>query len=311
MNKIGLRAIGAFVPPQTLTNQDLEKMVDTTDDWIVRRTGIRERRIAPKDLRPSEMACAAAQNCLAGLALAPELVVNSSGTGERISPYQASLVANRLNLKNPAAFDINAACSGFIYGLAVAASLMKTAGYAHALVTACEKMSDFTDYRDRRSCILFGDGAASVLLSAENWEHELIATELGSDPSGAEYVKMGDREGDHFFWQDGARVFKFAVNKVNRLIDRFKTEFGLTGSQNFYVVPHQDNLRIVQAVATAQGIPLERFVMNIVKYGNTSSASVGLALEEAWKNHRFQKGDFIFLIAFGGGLSWAGAVIRW
>ncbi|MBN1596388.1 ketoacyl-ACP synthase III [candidate division FCPU426 bacterium] len=311
MTKIGLLSIGAFVPEQKLTNQDLEKMVDTTDDWIVQRTGIRERRIAPKDMHASDMALEAARNCLRDTDITPDLFVASSGTSEKSCPYQASIVANRLKLKKPACFDINATCSGLVYGLAVASSMMAAAQYQYGLVTASEKMSLFTNYRDRRSCILFGDGAAAILLSKENWEHELLAVELGSDPEGFEFVTMGAREGDPYFWQDGQKIFRFAVNTISRLIDALKVKAGLEEQDHFYIVPHQANLRIAQAVADRKNIPMDRFIMNIEKYGNTSSASIGLALEEAWRNNRFKKGDTIFLIGFGGGLSWAGAAIRW
>lgn len=311
MTRIALTSIGAFVPQPKLTNQDLEKMVETTDDWIFQRTGIRERRIAPKDLRVSDMAVAAAESCLQNTHIRPELLIASTGTYERSCPYLASVIANRLKLTNLAAFDINAVCSGLVYGLAIAGSLMKTTGYQSGLVTASEKMSSVTNYQDRRSCILFGDGASAIMLSAGNGGHELLATDLGCDPEGAEWVKMGDREGDPYFWQEGQKVFKFGVSIVSRMIGRLQEKAGLSGQDAFYVVPHQANLRIAQAVSDHSRIPMDRFIMNIDKYGNTSSASIGLALEEAWRNGRFKTGDHVFLIGFGGGLSWAGAVVRW
>ncbi len=310
MKTLGLRSIGAFVPPHKLTNHDLEAMVETTDEWIVQRTGIRERRLA-KDLKTSDMAVAAAQACLAGTEVTPDLVIVNSGTAERIYPSQSSIVANRLGLKTSVIFDLNAACSGFVYGLALAESLMQTKGYQNTLIVAGEKMSTFTNYTDRRSCILFGDGAAAVLLTTEGWEHELLATELGSDPSGSDLVTMGARDGDPYFWQDGTKVFKFAVQTLVRMIGRLKEKVGLRDTDAFYVIPHQANLRIVQAVADNLALPMERFVLNIERYGNTSSASIGLALEESWREGRFKKGDTLFLIGFGGGLSWAGAALRW
>ncbi len=311
MKNIGLLSIGAFVPQPKLTNQDLEKMVDTTDDWIVQRTGIRERRIAPPGMHASDMAFEAARNCLAGRGIIPDLIIASCETGEIACPYQASIVAHRLNFNSLAAFDINAACSGLVYGMAVAGSLMKTAGYTHSLVTAGEKMSLFTNYHDRKTCILFGDGASALLLSSEAWEHEIIATELGCDASGSDYVKMGSRDGDPYFWQDGQKVFKFAVRAIGHLIGRLQEKAGFTEDEPFFIIPHQANLRITQAVSDNLNIPMERFIMNIDHYGNTSSASIGLALEESWRGDRFKKGDHVFLIGFGGGLSWAGAAIRW
>lgn len=311
MSGIGLVSIGAYVPERKLTNADLEKMVDTTEEWIVQRTGIQERRIAGEGLNPSDMATEAARNCLGSSGIRPELLISSSATVERHCPYQASIVANRLKLDNLAAFDVNAACSGLVYGMAIASSMMKTGGIGYGLLTASEKMSAFTDYSDRASCILFGDGAAAILLSSENYEHEIIVTELGCDPSGSDYVTMGAREGEHFFWQDGKQVYMFAMSTIIRMVEILKRKAGLSDDEKFYIVPHQANMRIAQSVSEKTGIPMERFVMNIEKFGNTSSASIGLALEEAWRTERFRKGDYIFLIGFGGGLSWAGAVIRW
>lgn len=311
MSGIGLLSIGAFVPERKLTNLDLEKMVDTTDEWIVQRTGIRERRIASEGMNASDMAAEAARNCLQGRGVSPNLLIASCATGERNCPYQASIIANKLDLSGLAAFDINAACSGLVYGIAIATSMMKSGGIRYGLLTASEKMSAFTDYSDRASCILFGDGAAAILLASEGWEHEIVATELGCDPSGSDFVTMGAREGDPHFWQDGGKVYLFAVDTLARMIRTLREKAGLAEGQSFYVVPHQANLRIAQCVSERTGIPMERFVMNIERYGNTSSASIGLALEEAWRTDRFKKGDYIFLIGFGGGLSWAGAVLKW
>jgi 3-oxoacyl-[acyl-carrier-protein] synthase III len=311
MSGIGLLSIGAYVPERKLTNLDLEKMVETTDEWIFQRTGIRERRIAGEGVNPSDMAAEAARNCLNGSDVRPDLLISSSATVERHCPYQASIVANRLKFENLAAFDINAACSGLVYAMAIASSMMQSGGFKYGLLTASEKMSAFTDYTDRASCILFGDGAAAILLASEGYEHEIVATELGCDPSGSDSVTMGARDGAHFFWQDGHQVYMFAQNTMIRMIDLLKKKAGLTDDDEFYVIPHQANLRIAQTVSEKTGIPMDRFVMNIERFGNTSSASIGLALEEAWRTDRFKKGDYVLLIGFGGGLSWAGAVIRW
>lgn len=311
MGGIGLLSIGAYVPERKLTNLDLEKMVETTDEWILQRTGISERHIAAEGEQPSDMAAAAARNCLKDSGIRPDLLIASSATVERHCPYQASIVANRLKFDGLAAFDVNAACSGLVYGMAIASSMMRTGGLKYGLLTASEKMSAFTDYTDRASCILFGDGAAAVLLASEGYEHEIVATELGCDPSGSDSVTMGARDGDHFFWQDGHQVYMFAQNTIIRMIDVLKKKAGLGDGDAFHVVPHQANLRIVQTVSDKTGIPMDRFVMNIERFGNTSSASIGLALEEAWRTERFKKGDYVLLIGFGGGLSWAGAVIRW
>ncbi|MGE5557712.1 MAG: 3-oxoacyl-ACP synthase III family protein [Bacillota bacterium] len=311
MKKIGLYEIGTFVPETKLTNKDLEKMVDTTDDWITSRTGIKERRIAPPEMHASEMAFYAARNCLEKAKKNPDLLISSTASAEKRCPYQASIVANRLELKNLAAFDLNAVCSGSIYGLAVASSMMQTYNYKNALVTASEKMTMLTDYKDRASCILFGDGASAILLSSEDPEHEILDVELGIDASGSDLVSMGGPGDEFYFRQDGQNVYKFVVSKMNELIDLFKKRLGLCDGEKFYVVPHQANKRMLESVAKNKNIPPERMICNIEKYGNTSSASIGLALSEAWGEGRFVKGDILFLIGFGGGLSWAGAAVRW
>ena len=311
MKKVGLVAIGSYVPENVLTNYDLEQMVETTDEWIYSRTGIKERRIAPEGVHPSDLAIKAAADCLARTPYRPQLLIASTSSAEKTCPNQASIIGQRLNLTQVAAFDLNAACSGLVYALAVAWSLMRTEGYDHALVTAGEKITRFVDYQDRATCILFGDAGAALLLSTAQPEHELLAVELGADPSGADLVVMGGPGDQFYFRQDGKSVFKFAVEKMGELIDRLKARLGVEENEPYYVIPHQANRRILEAVARNKGIPPERMICNIAQYGNTSSASIGLALKEAWEEQRFQKGDLLFLIGFGGGLSWAAAALRW
>lgn len=311
MRKIGLVAVGSYVPDEKLTNHDLEKMVDTTDEWITARTGIKERRIAPDQIHASDLATKAAADCLARTPYRPQLLIAATSTAEKSVPNQASIIAQRLNLSNLAAFDLNAACSGLVYALAVGWSLMRTEGYDHALITAGEKLSRFVDYQDRATCILFGDAGAALLLSAEEPEHEILTVELGADPSGADLVVMGGLDDEYYFHQDGRNVFKFAVEKMGSLIDLLKARLGLKDDDRYFIIPHQANSRILEAVARNKRIPPERFISNIAKYGNTSAASIGLALKEAWDENRFRKGDYLFLIGFGGGLSWAAAAVRW
>ncbi len=311
MKKIGLSAIGTYVPEKVLTNADLEKMVDTTDEWIVTRTGIKERRIASKEMSSSDMAENAARDCMSKKKIKPDLLISSTSTPEKNCPYQASIVAKRLNLSGLAAFDLNAACSGLVYSITTAFSLLKTNGFKNALITASEKMSSLTDYTDRATCILFGDGASAVMVSSEDCEHEILATELGIDPTGSDMVTMGGKGDEYYFRQDGQKVFKFAVTKVSEIIEKLKKKIGLKNNDEFYIIPHQANKRIYETVSKKNKIPMDHIILNIEKYGNTSSASIGLALEEAWRTERFKKGDYLMLIGFGGGLSWAGAAIRW
>ncbi|HYH02079.1 MAG TPA: beta-ketoacyl-ACP synthase III [Bacillota bacterium] len=308
---VGITSIGSYVPEKRLTNADLEKMVETNDEWITTRTGIKERRIAGDELNASDLAVEAARNCLTGVEVKPDFLISSCGTSERKFPYQASIVANRLQLTGLAAFDLNAGCSGLIFSMATGYSLMQTGIYHNVLVTAAEKMTDYVDYSDRSSCILFGDGASAVLLSTEQPEHNIVTFELGTDATGYDQVILGGKGPDFYFRQDGRNVFKFAVNKVEELVTVFKERIGFKDSNRLHIIPHQANLRIIQAAADKLKIAQDKFICNIHKYGNTSSASIGLALDEACREGRFQKGDFIFMIGFGAGLSWAGAVIEW
>lgn len=313
MKRIFLKSIGAYVPERVLTNADFERMVDTSDSWILERTGISERRQARQDEFTHHMAVAATRRCLDGRADKPDLIISSTCTPGRLCPYQASIVANTLNLDIKAGFDVNAACSGFLTGLAIARGLIETNGdsYRNVLVTASEKMTQYTDYSDRNSCILFGDGAASLLISTEGDGPELEHVEIGIDASGSEFVNLAAQDGKHYFDQDGRRVFRFAVTIMNRMLDRLMQVSGIQEGEPFHVIFHQANLRMIQSVAESRKIPLDRFVTTVEKYGNTSSASIGLTLDKAWHEDRFVKGERIFLIAFGGGLSWAAATLRW
>ena len=313
MSAIRIVSLGAHVPEQRLSNADLEKMVETSDAWITERTGIKERRIAPAGIESHDLAVEAARQCLRGTGRRPDLLIASTCTPGRQCPYQASTVAQRLELEGLAAFDVNAACTGMIYGLELARGLMQSspARYRNVLITAAEKMSRFTDYHDRNSCILFGDGASALLLAADGDGPELLEVAVGVTASGADLVRMGGPGDDFYFRQDGRQVFRFAVTIMGQMIDRMRECCALKGDEGFYVVPHQANARVIHSVAQSKGIPLDRFVMNIDHYGNTSSASIGLALEEASRERRFKDGDFVFLIGFGGGLSWGAAALRW
>ncbi len=311
MTKIGISAIGSYVPEKKLTNADLEKMVETTDEWIVSRTGIRERRIAPDNIQASDMAIMAAQNCISHAKIKPEIIISSTGTGETNFPFQSSRVAEHFGLTNTAGFDLNAGCSGLIYAISAGFSLMKTFKYNNALITASEKMSYFTDYTDRASCILLGDGASSILLSSRNFEHEILTFDLGLDGTGSNLITLGAREGNRYFWQDGQKVFKFAVKKMCDVINSLKQNIKIGKNSNLFIIPHQANMRIFETVAVRTGIPISNFIINIDRFGNTSSASIGIALDEASKEDRFSRGDIILLIGFGAGLSWAGAAVRW
>jgi 3-oxoacyl-[acyl-carrier-protein] synthase III len=313
MKSIYINAIGSYVPERILSNTDLEKMIDTSDTWIVERTGIRERRLASDTEYTHDMANIAGRQCLEGQAAAPDTVISSTCTPGKLCPNQACLVAAALNLSPHTAFDINGACTGMIYGLAIARGLMSTQPelYRYTLLTASEKMSSLTDYTDRNSCILFGDGASAMLLGHQGPGPELLHVELGADPSGTDMVVMGGPGDELFFHQDGKKVFRFGVTIIHRLLDRLGEVASPKSGQTVHIIVHQANLRMIQTVAKTRKIPAERFLTTIERYGNTSSASIGLTLAEAWRENRIHPGDLLYLIGFGGGLTWGAAALRW
>jgi 3-oxoacyl-[acyl-carrier-protein] synthase-3 len=319
MKEIGISSIGAAVPEKLLTNADLEKMVDTTDEWITTRTGIRERHILRPEENIYEIVTKAARMACETIELDPDkldFIVSSTLTPDRFSPAQACEVARELGANHGFCFDLNAACSGFVFGLAMAESLLKSRNdLSYGLVTAGEQLSRVTDYSDRSSCVLFGDGATAAVVTSDRPQHLLLCTELGSDPSMSQEVVIGgindllqDRRSNYYFRQNGKVVFKFAVSKIKELLETVPAKVGIKPEQIKYVIPHQANQRIIAAGKDFSIGDIE-FISNIEKYGNTSSASIGLALHENW--HRFQKGDYVMLIAFGGGLSWGAALIQW
>ena len=318
MTKIGIRSIGIGVPKKILTNADLEKMVDTSDEWIVTRTGIRERHIlAPGEtLRP--LVSGAAKTALQRGGLAPEnvdFIISSTVMSDRFCPAQSYEIARDIGADRAFAFDLNAACSGFIYGLAAAESFLKTRDITSGLVTAAEQMTTATDYSDRNACVLFGDGAAAVVVTKEDPKHRILHAELGSTPALCEEVQIGGvksvlsgRMKDFWFRQTGSTVMKFAVRTIQDLYERVPRKAGIDPKDVRYIIPHQANQRITDAAAKTIGGKTE-FISVVEKYGNTSSASIGLALHDSWD--RFEKGDLILLVAFGGGLSWAAALLQW
>jgi len=318
MTEVGISGIGAVVPQKILTNSDLEKMVETSDEWIVSRTGIRERHILDKGEMITPLIVESAQMACQKGNVKPEdldFVVSATLTPDRISPAQSFDVAHHLQANHAFCFDLNAACSGFIYGLAMAESLLKTRPIKTGLVTAGEQLTRMVDYTDRSSCVLFGDATAAAILTNDHPEHLLLYTELGGDPTMANEVTIGgirnlldNQSSEFYFKQNGKAVFKFAVNKIKELYDTVPRKVGLKPEQIKYVIPHQANIRIIEA-ATKEVAHNTIVISNIERYGNTSSASVGVAFNESWD--RFQKGDYVMLMGFGGGLSWGAALFQW
>jgi 3-oxoacyl-[acyl-carrier-protein] synthase-3 len=314
------------VPAKALSNLDLEKMVDTSDQWIVERTGIRERRIADKDQAASDLAYEASKLAIDRGGLKPtdiDLIIVATVTGDMLFPSTACFLQQRLGAVNAAGFDINAACSGFLYGLYTADAFVKAGMHNRILVVGAEVLSKITDWEDRTTCILFGDGAGAVIVEATTEERGLLSIHISSDGSMWELLHLpggGSRNPVspesiekrlHYIKMKGNETFKIAVRTLEDLATKILEENNLHSSELSFLVPHQANLRIIQATADRLKIPMGKVLVNIDKYGNTSAASIPIALDEAVTSGRIKDGDYLLLEAFGGGLTWASALIKW
>jgi 3-oxoacyl-[acyl-carrier-protein] synthase-3 len=320
-----LAGFGSQLPDRRLTNDDLSKMVDTNNDWIVQRTGIRERRIAAETETTASLAAAASRKAIESAGLTPrdiELIICATITPEMVFPSTACFVGASLGLAGVPAFDMTAACSGFIYALATGANFVKAGQYRNVLVIGAETLSRITDYRDRSSCILFGDGAGAVVVQSNNDPGRgLVYNSLHADGNGADAMKCipGSRfplseklisERQHYMQIKGREVYKFAVTKFEELIREAMRACELAADQVKLIVPHQVNQRIIDSAMEKLGFASDRAFVNIDRYGNTSAASIPIALDEAVRAGRLQKGDAAILVAFGGGLTWANAVVK-
>jgi 3-oxoacyl-[acyl-carrier-protein] synthase-3 len=317
---------GAYAPERVLTNLDLEKMVDTSDQWISERTGIRERRIARPDETTSEMALAASRRALEAAGLQPsdlDMIVVGTITGDMPMPACAAFLQQKLGGGDIPAFDVSAACAGFLYGLSIGDQFIRSGMHRHVLVVGAELLSRVLDWEDRTTCVLFGDGAGAVVLGpAKGDGRGLLATRLHTDSTLVESLCIraggskervtedGIREKRDKVFMDGQDIFKVAVKNLTKASAAAVTEAGLEAKDVRWVVPHQANLRIIAQVAQRLDIPLERFVINIDRYGNTSSASIPLALDEAVRDGRVREGDTVLMCALGGGISWGSALVR-
>lgn len=326
LKSVGILSTGKYVPEKILTNADLEKMVETNDEWIVTRTGMKERHIAREDQASSDLAYEAALIALKKANLAPEdldLILVATITPDSAFPSTACILQNRLGAKKAAAFDLSAACSGFIYGLASASNFIATGMYKNALVIGAECLSKITDYTDRNTCILFGDGAGAVVLGEVPEGRGFLSFELGADGSGGELLKLaggGSRmpssqstvdNKQHYIYMAGSEVFKFAVRIMGNAAEEALRKAGLEKSDIDLLVPHQANIRIIQSAVHRLNLPEEKCMINLHKYGNVSAASIPLALAEADEEGRIKPGDCVVLVGFGGGLTWGATAIRW
>ena len=319
---------GSYAPERILTNDDLAKMVDTSDEWIRARSGIRERRIADAGTATSDLAIAAAQRALADagvVAAAIDLVIVATITPDYPMPSTACVVQHTLGVPTTAAcFDVNAACSGFLYALDTACAMVGSGRYQKALVIGAEKLSSVVDWQDRGTCLLFGDGAGAAVIGISDQPGVgLIGTRLGALGEDTEllYIPAGGSRsatsaetiarGDHFIKMKGKEVFKLAVRVMEEAARDILEQHGLAATQIGLVIPHQANLRIIDAIAQYLELPVERFFVNVDRYGNTSAASIPIALDEARKAGRIKAGDLTLLVAFGAGLTYGSALIRW
>lgn len=318
---------GSYLPEKILTNAELAIQVDTSDEWIVSRTGIKERRIAADGEFTSHMATHAARKALeqAGLAVEDiELIIVATITPDTPTPATACYVQHNLGAHQAVAFDISAACSGFLYAMKISKRLIADGAFKNALIIGAEKLSAVTNWEDRSTCVLFGDGAgAAVLRRAEPHEGSILATEMGTDGSLTHLLNIPgggtacpitpENVNDHLFTLTmmGKEVFKHAVNRMKEAAEKVIERAGLQPQDIACVIPHQANLRIIDAIADRLAVPNERVFVNLDKYGNTSAAAVAIALDEANRSGVFKRGEHIVLVVFGAGLTWAAAAIRW
>ena len=327
MGKItaAITGVGGYVPEYKLTNQILETMIDTNDEWIRTRTGVSERRILKGEgLGSSFMGAEAVKNLLQKTGVSPDeidCVICATVTPDVFFPATANIICDKVGIKNAFSYDISAACSGFLFTLTTATALIESGRYKNVIVVGADKMSSIVDYTDRTTCVLFGDGAGAVLLQPSSDENGILDSLLKTDGSGKPFLHMkaGGSERpssvetvlakEHFIYQEGQTVFKFAVKGMADISYELMERNNLTGDDIAWLVPHQANLRIIDATANRMGLPKEKVMINIEKYGNTTAATIPLCLWD-WES-KLKKGDNIILAAFGGGFTWGATWVKW
>lgn len=322
----GITGVGHYVPDRVLTNADLEKMVDTSDEWIVTRSGIRERRIADEGMATSDMCVAAAKDAMKQAGVAAEeldLILVATVTGDYRFPSTSCVVQDKLGATKAAAMDIGAGCTGFVYGLATAAAFIESGRFKKILLVGAEMLSCITNWEDRSTCVLFGDGAGAAILEPCGEEEGILATYLGADgsvgehliaPAGGSALELTEerlRNKEDKLYMNGSEVFKVAVRYLEHSVVRVLEELNATPEDIDVLIPHQANRRIVEAVNRRLRLPEEKLVMNLDRFGNTSAASIPIALSEAVADGRVKKGDLVVMSAFGAGMTWGAVGIRW
>ncbi|MCX7781123.1 MAG: ketoacyl-ACP synthase III [Negativicutes bacterium] len=323
---VGIIGLGTCVPDTVVTNKDLEKRVDTSDEWIVERTGIKERRIAEPGIATSDLATAAARKALADAGVSADeidLIIVATATPDMFFPSVACLVQDNLKASKAAAFDLGAGCSGFVYGVVTGTQFIKSGLYKKVLVIGAETLSRILDWTDRNTCVLFGDGAGAVVLGEVADGCGVLGAHLGAEGAGGDLLKLpggGSRnpsspetiEGRmHYVHMNGNEVFKFATKIMGEAALEALKNANLTAADVDVLVPHQANIRIIQSAAKRLKMPMDKVIVNVDKYGNTSAASIPIALEEAVRTGRVKKDHVVVLVGFGAGLTWAACVIKW
>lgn len=308
---VGILGAGHYLPTKVLTNKDLEELVDTSDEWIKSRTGIEERRIAGDDIDTSDMAFYAAEQALEDANLSAkdiDLIIVATVTPDTPFPSVSCMIQHRLGADQAAAMDMSAACTGFIYGLTTAEQFIKTGAYKHVLVVGVEKLSKITDWTDRNTCVLLGDGAGAVVVGEVSHGKGILSFELGANGVGGDFLYQNDN--DHLV-MNGREVYKFAVQQMPESSINVIEKIGYNKEEVDYLIPHQANIRIMEAARKRLGISKDKMATSIKKYGNNSSASIPIALSESVKAGKIKDNDLVVLVGFGGGLTWGAVALRW
>lgn len=326
-SSIFIQGIGSYAPDNIVTNEDLAKTMDTSDAWIQTRTGIRERRIAPAGMQTSDLAVEAGRRAIQDAGLQPQdidLIIVATMSPDLPFPSTACLVQSKLGLNNVASFDITAACSGFIYLQEIGATMMRGGSYQHALIIGAEKMSAIVDWEDRATCVLFGDGAGACVLAKSDSAHVgILQNILGADGSNPSLLHMpaggcaqrptvdSVAARQHYLKMNGKEIFKHAVRVMGQSTLDIIEKNGISVDDIALVVPHQANIRIIDAIAARLDMPKARFWINVERFGNTSAASIPIALDEAYRQNKIADGDYVLCVAFGAGLTWGASLMRW
>jgi len=307
----GIIGIGRELPEKILTNFDLEKMVETNDEWIRTRTGIEERRIADDNTNTSDIALAAAKKAIENAGITPEeidMIIVATVTPDKSFPSVACMIQEKLGATKAAAMDLSAACAGFMYGMVTAKQFIDTNVYKHVLVVGVEKLSKITDWEDRNTAVLFGDGAGAVVLGKVSEGRGILSFELGADGSGGKHLYLNEKD---YIYMNGREVFKFAVRQMGESSENVLEKAGLSKEDVDFLIPHQANIRIMEASRQRLNLPEEKLSKTVNKYGNTSAASIPISLVEELEAGKIKDDDVIVMVGFGGGLTWGAIAIRW